>query len=207
MKNKIKKFYKELKEGYNWKMYKVLTILFLASSIIAYIIINNVEIDWEMTFKKMIDLFPSVMEDQTVHERFLFILLNNLQVSFIVTVLGMIPLIILPAWVILSNGAIIGAALGLFKHLGANISKALFIGIIPHGITEVGGLILGVMVAIHLSKDILEYMRKRMDIKEFKKRFKLHVKTYFTIIVPMVIVSALIESYITSYLVEIYGIM
>ena len=60
------------------------------------------------------------------------LLLNNIEASLVGVVLGFVPFLFLPALVLISNAAVIGAVLSLYSLKGSNVAAVLAAGVLPH---------------------------------------------------------------------------
>ena len=119
-----------------------------------------------------------------------FILLNNLQSSFLSMVLG-IALGIFPIMTAIANGYLLGFVSNLSVQEGG-FSTLLML--LPHGIFEIPAIFLSLGIGLRLGCLIF---RK----KEYK-RFRLHafsaLKVFVLIVVPLLIIAAIIEGVLIS---------
>ena len=119
-------------------------------------------------------------------EMFLFILQNNLSVSFTVLVSGAL-LGFIPILMVLFNGIILGYVSRLLVE--NNIGGSLW-QLLPHGIFELPAAFISAGLGIHLGMFILY----RDSVKELKNRIYNSFNAFLFIVFPLLVIAAIIES-------------
>ncbi|MFC5712867.1 stage II sporulation protein M [Thalassorhabdus alkalitolerans] len=134
---------------------------------------------------------------------FWVIVLNNLQVSFFVLILGFIPVLFLPALSPVITGLSVSVVLAFTQAAGENPLSVFALGILPHGIIEMIGLFLcsaaGIYISLSIAKKIFSPNR---DSIELTLRIGQAFKTYFGVVVPLIIIAALIEGFVTPHFLD-----
>ncbi|WP_027364594.1 stage II sporulation protein M [Desulfotruncus alcoholivorax] len=124
---------------------------------------------------------------------FLYILTRNAIVSFTALVLGIVTYNVWPVMILLMNGVISGFAAKmqalLFNHYTFEI---WLFGLIPHGIPELGALFIACGSSFY-------YRRLRSRGKPVWGRV---VKTYFSVVLPLLVLAALIETFVTPLIIQ-----
>lgn len=128
--------------------------------------------------------------------------LNNWKASAIAVILGFVPFLFLPAFVLLTNCVITG---GVFAAMGGS-GKALLLsiatGILPHGIFEIPALCISIAAGIQLCRFICCKIFDKGKLNGVRAGvfFKNTAKVFLLVVTPMLIAAAVIETYITPVL-------
>lgn len=131
----------------------------------------------------------------------IFIFLNNLRVTLIVWITGLIPFIFIPAIISGINGAVIGAVLKITSEKG-NVFKDIVTSILPHGVFEIPAICIAVAMGISLCVFIVKKIRGKSDAsltKFLKEQFVFFLK----VVLPLLIVAAAIESFVTPLIMNL----
>jgi Uncharacterized membrane protein len=133
------------------------------------------------------------------------LLLNNIEASLVGVVLGFVPFLFLPALVLISNAAVIGAVLSLYSLKGSNVAAVLAAGVLPHGIFEITAVVLSMSMGIYLCYTICSLItgtNKGNKKAVMKKTVADIVRTFLCIVIPLLIAAALIETYVTPLILN-----
>lgn len=154
----------------------------------------------------------SGMIDETGEISTIMLLINNVRATITSTVFGFIPFLFLPAWTILSNGAMTGAAYAMTASSGGDISVPhtmlqMAAGILPHGIFEIPAFLLGASMGVLICRNILcrLVLELRPRVIPWKYMFANIARVYLTIVIPALIIAALIENNITPLVMQFVG--
>lgn len=172
----------------------IITILFLLVTIILPYKFVSEEIVNDVMDRFFKDLGHIFNEDMSINVFSLFF--NNLRASFIMMVIGWIPLLFLPLLTLGINGLIIGIALKMTSLTGINPLKMLVLGIVPHGIFEIPALLISFLLGVFICKNISKRIF-RGDTFYLRDVFLFTIKEFVIKVIPLLIIAAIIESYIT----------
>ncbi|HOW45230.1 MAG TPA: stage II sporulation protein M [Candidatus Aminicenantes bacterium] len=138
--------------------------------------------------------------------RFFFIIVkNNLLVSFISLLLGLIPFLLLPTLSTLRTGYILAA---LIHSAGGGSILTLFAGILPHGIIEIPACIYAACLGVQLSWGGTKNRGRMMTVDSVRKEaansveFSRVLKSYALIVIPSLVLAALVETYLTPLIIS-----
>lgn len=126
--------------------------------------------------------------------------LKNLQSVLYTIGMGFIPFILLSAFSLVINSALLGLFAALYVHNGTSLLVYLA-GILPHGIFELPAIVLGIACGIYICRIITNYVR-------FNKKGTVGpavlnvVRVLVLNIVPLLIVAAIVESYVTPVIMS-----
>lgn len=116
-----------------------------------------------------------------------FIFFSNFKSAFFALFLGMLAVGAFSVFNVLLNGSLLGYVLSL---LWVDSGIAHFWRLLPHGIFEIPALFISWGLGVKLGMFIF----KKNTLQELKKRFENSLKTFFFIVVPLLIIAAIIES-------------
>ena len=155
-------------------------VLFVLSGIIGFIFADRLDF-----IEKILKMLVDKTQGLNAFELVTFIFFNNAQSSFLAIIFGIV-LGIAPAINAVANGTVIGYVLS--KVYDANgISE--FWRLLPHGVFELPAIFISLVLGIRLGMCIFV-----KDVrKEFIKRLVLSLKSFLTIILPLLIIAAIIE--------------
>jgi stage II sporulation protein M len=156
---------------------------------------------WEEIRQKIseqVEFFGGNLEQLKPERIFLVILMNNLSVSLLILILGLVPIVILPPYPIISTFLSVGVLLAYFHIVGGNALDALIKGILPHGMIELTGMLFTSSLGIYLSKSIAKklFSKHRHEI-ELKLVFIQTARSFILVSVPLIVLAAAIEGFIT----------
>ncbi len=140
----------------------------------------------QMLLFQLKERFSALTKDLKEGSLWVIILLNNFEISFLGMALGSL-FGIFPLFLALINGAILGFLLN-FKISKLSWSY-LLAGTLPHGIFELPAVFLALSLGVFLGRAIFK--------PNWLKNFKLALKLYFKICLPLLLLGALVEAYFT----------
>lgn len=149
----------------------------------------------------LIEYIQSVVENANISDgegnfSALRILMNNLRASGPSIIYGFIPFLYLPALPIGMNAAVLGALAAYYQVSGT--SMLLFAaGILPHGIFEIPALLIAFACGLYLCHEMTALILGRQEAANFTTIVFPIVRTYLTIVAPLLIVASVIEACIT----------
>lgn len=126
----------------------------------------------------------------------LFIFLNNALKAFLALILGAF-FGIFPILFLMVNGYVMGIVLVAKIDLGW---KMIFASLLPHGIFELAGVFMACGYGMWLGHKF--YRFTRFDEK-FRPFLAVALKSFFRIVVPILMFAAIIETYLTKNLINL----
>jgi stage II sporulation protein M len=157
--------------------------VFLVFVLIGYFF--PVPVELQEMIKNYIQAIVLETEGMGTFELISFIFLNNLQVSFIGLLFGVV-LGILPIFYSIANGYLLGFVLKLaFEEQGL----CVFLDLIPHGIFELPAVFISLALGLKLGSFAFE-KNKQESLRNF---FLNSMRVFVLIVVPLLIVAAIIE--------------
>ena len=183
----------------------ILSFVFLGVSVLLYFVLLEHQEMVVALFKQFTEAILSkdiLGADGRISSGSLFF--NNLQATTISILLGFMPFLFLPVWVILVNAGSLSVVFAMIKMTGAaSIGKMIIFGILPHGIFELTALFLGISLGFYICKTLCIIVCKSNSGIRLKDELINVLRTYLLIIVPLLIIAALIESYLTPLLINL----
>ena len=140
-------------------------------------------------------------KDMSAGELVIFIFLNNISSVFLGIALGFL-LGILPLMSAILNGYV----LGFVSRLSVDGNGFLSLWrLLPHGIFELTAVFISLGLGLKLGTFIFEKSEKRGGIWKYrfeilKENFIKSLKTFFLIVVPLLIIAAVIEGLLIAFL-------
>ena len=135
------------------------------------------------------------------------LMLNNVFACAQAVGMGIVPLLFMPVFVLLSNSIITGAVLGLsMAEAGMDPIKSIVFGILPHGIFELTGLFLSIALGFYLCKYMTRALFRRKNEQTLLDVLNAVAKAYVTIVLPLIVLASLIECYVTPGLMTWAGL-
>ena len=126
------------------------------------------------------------------------LVLNNVFACAQAVGMGIVPLLFMPVYVLLSNGIMTGAVFGLSAaEAGVDPIRTLVFGILPHGIFELTGLFLSIALGFYLCKYMTRALFRRKNEQTLLDVLNAVAKAYVLIVLPLIFVASLIECYVT----------
>ena len=146
---------KFLKSKILW-IFITLALVFVGFSVLLYFVLLGHQEAVEALFKAFTEAILSkdiLNADGSIASGSLFF--NNLQATTISILLGFMPFLFLPVWVVLINAASLSVVFAMVKMTGAaSVGKMIVFGILPHGIFELTALFLGISLGFYICKTL-----------------------------------------------------
>lgn len=189
-----------MKRYLNKKLTIAVVIVFIISGILGYILTN--QLMTEDFVENLIENLRYIF-DQEGNISLLPLFLNNVKATSIAIIMGFIPFLYLPFLSSALNGMIIGVVLKFSAFQGQSPVKTFVIGILPHGIFELTAIFLSLSIGVSLSHTLTRGILKKPTptIEDF---LKAAIRTYITVIIPLLAVAAGIETFIVPRLIQIF---
>ncbi len=182
-KNEYKKSWDFIKESKNF--------ILVAFLIFSFFVLIGLFIPTPEPLKEEIFRFiQKIIEktkDMSVRELVIFILLNNIQVSFFGIILGILFGII-PIFLAMLNGYILGFVFSFNKNF-LNILR-----ILPYGIFELPAVFISLGLGIKIGFSILQ--KRKSELREYLIN-SLRVFVFF--VIPLLVIAAIIEGILINY--------
>ncbi|HET8574770.1 MAG TPA: stage II sporulation protein M [Candidatus Paceibacterota bacterium] len=136
------------------------------------------------------------IQDISNAQLFFQIFLHNLSIAAGMFLLG-IFFGIVPIVIIFLNGATIGLfAFVLVQGMGL---KTTLIGLLPHGIFEIPGVLIAAALGMLLGFNVLQHVFGK-NAPAFGKTFWYSFRRFVIFVIPLLLVAAFVESYVTQAL-------
>lgn len=205
--NFIKEQYLQIGEFLKSKIlwiFITLSLVFVGVSVLLYFVLLGHQEAVGALFKAFTEAILSkdiLSADGSIASGSLFF--NNLQATTMSILLGFMPFLFLPVWVILINAGSLSVVFAMVKMTGVvSVGKMIVFGILPHGIFELTALFLGISLGFYICKTLCIIVCKSNSGIRLKEELINVLRTYLLIIVPLLIIAALIESYLTPLLIN-----
>lgn len=150
----------------------------------------------------MADIAQSGVLDENGELGVLPLLGNNLRASLMAAVMGIVPFLFLPIWVLAVNAAVIGALLGMYSAFGGSVFRIVMLGLVPHGIFEIPAILLGVSMGLYLCSSLNKAIRKKPDAPRLEEILPQLARQTVCVLLPLLILAACIETYLTPLLLR-----
>lgn len=146
--------------------------------------------------------FSSILKDLITSESkplmAVKIFLKNVEASFVTLILGLT--VIIPLLIVFTNGFATGLVMHMAYEKGKPITK-ITASLIPHGIFELTAFFLTAALGIKIGLSIISPHGKPR-LKSAAESTKKALKTYITIVIPLLIIAALMETYISTQIIQ-----
>ncbi|MEW5865846.1 MAG: stage II sporulation protein M [Bacillota bacterium] len=126
---------------------------------------------------------------------------NNLKAAGLL-VAGGVAFGLLPMVMVFINGLLVGMVSGDVVRQGFGLFPFILVGILPHGLFEIPGYIIGGTLGVRLGFNILGYSRGRQHGRGIKAVVLDTLLVLAVVVVPLLVVGSLVEVTITRHLVE-----
>ena len=161
---------------------------------------SNTDYMWQIIneFRKSIENMSDISSVQAVQ-----LFMNNTKVAGLCILLGFVPFLFLPALVLASNAAIMGAVAAMYASMGQSVTRMIIFGIMPHGFFELMALFISMAIGIHLCLTVTQRItERRITQGTVIPVIKNAALSFITICVPLLIIAAIIEAFVTGHLIE-----
>lgn len=124
-----------------------------------------------------------------------FIIMNNLQSSFVAALFG-IFFAVIPIGIVVVNGYVLGFVAN--KSVGAQGIFVLW-KLVPHGIFEIPAIMISVALGIKLGMFLFTYHGKN-QAREYWKWVLNSVRVFVFIVIPLLVIAGIIEGLLISWM-------
>ncbi|MEK6888533.1 MAG: stage II sporulation protein M [Nanoarchaeota archaeon] len=159
--------------------------LFILSGVIGFVFADKFDF-----IEKILKMLVDRTEGLNTFELITFIFFNNAQSSFLAIIFGIV-LGIAPAVNAIANGTVIGYVLSKVYYFSG---ASEFWRLLPHGIFELPAIFISLGLGMKLGMCIFAKDAR----KEFVRRLVLSLKSFLTIILPLLIIAAIIEGFLIT---------
>lgn len=180
-------------------IFTVITVFFGASYY------KNAELAKELLEVYLPQLEEMIQEDGSID--WIKLMLNNIFACAQAVGMGIVPLLFLPVFVLMSNAIMTGAIFGLgVAEAGADPIKSLVFGILPHGIFELTGLFISIALGFYLCRYMTRRLFRRPQEGTLLDILNAVAKIYVTVVLPLLIVASAIECFVTPEIMAWAGL-
>lgn len=141
------------------------------------------------------------MADSSGFDLYLLIFVNNVRAGGITILTGLIPFLFIPVFSFISNVMILGVVGAVFQINGIGLLP-FFAGILPHGVLEIPGLVLGTILGIHICQKLTKVILRRAVPGEFKQAVFGALRIFLLWMVPLFAIASAIETFLTPFLLN-----
>ncbi len=186
MKNKLKQLKRTYKESWKYIKESKRYIFTITSVFLIFILIGII---FPTIFaEKLFELIKEMLlmfEGKNLPETISLIFLNNARASLFSILLGIV-FGVLPLISAVFNGYLIG-----FVINKVTTEEGLFVlwRLLPHGVFELPAVLISMGLGLRIGLELF----KKNPGKKLKRNFNESMKTFFTIILPLLIIAAIIE--------------
>ena len=205
--NFIKRQYKEswqfFKNHLKWIFLGVALFFVLFIVLTGLYFVNNIDQVYEI-----IDAFRESLKDIDLDSSSgtaSGVFLNNLRACAMGWVLGFIPFLFLPAFILLANATIMGALSGVYALNGMSVAKMYIFGIMPHGIFELPAIFLSIAMGLYTCYSlVIRICEAKYHRGQVKYAAVNCLRLYLCFVFPLLIVAGFIEGFITPKLIDAF---
>lgn len=126
---------------------------------------------------------------------------NNLKAAALL-VAGGVVFGVLPMAMVFVNGLVVGMVSGDAVRQGFGLLPFVLVGVLPHGLFEIPGYIIGGTLGIRLGLNVLGYSRGRQHGRGLRAIVLDTLLVLVAAVVPLLVVGSIVEVTITRHLVE-----
>jgi uncharacterized membrane protein SpoIIM required for sporulation len=165
---------------------------------------NTVQVaPWEYSDETLLNNLRDLWETASRDPAFIGLALGqNMRVLALAFILGLFTFGVLSTIIVIFPFAILGY---IFGNIAANgISMWPFVmAVIPHGIAEIPAILIAAALIMHAGSAVTGEMDKLTVGEVWLRAIGDAVKTYFAIVVPLLIIAATLEVMVTPRMVEL----
>ncbi|MEW6228917.1 MAG: stage II sporulation protein M [Bacillota bacterium] len=180
------------------------TVLFATGAAFGFLTFRRSPVDSSRLFLLLDEKFgpmTEVMSRLDVTGMAGLVFWNNLKAAGLL-VAGGVAFGLLPMVMVFINGLLVGMVSGDVVRQGFGLFPFILVGILPHGLFEIPGYIIGGTLGVRLGFNILGYRRGRQHGRGIKVVVLDTLLVLAVVVVPLLVVGSLVEVTITRYLVE-----
>jgi uncharacterized membrane protein SpoIIM required for sporulation/ABC-type transport system involved in multi-copper enzyme maturation permease subunit len=126
-----------------------------------------------------------------------FLFMNNTRAVAVIFFAGLVSFGVLGILIYMVNIGLIGGLFALFELLGMQPLPIFLAGIVPHGIFEIPGLMIGSAVVLYMGASLVTPQTGKSMGEVILELFADWVKIFLGVVVPLLAIAAVIEAYIT----------
>ncbi|EPY6469276.1 stage II sporulation protein M [Clostridium sporogenes] len=190
-------------KSFNFEEFKIFNKKLLNDFIVMLVLFFFIVIVTELMFKynpsyvnNIIKNLSNTMKiNDNVKKEFIDIFFNNVKVSIVSIIIGVIPYIYLSFITPIVNAWVIGLVLANAKIMKQNVLLTLLLGILPHGVFEITAFLYASSIGVYLTKNISNYTANKYEF--FKKVVPNILIAFLFIIIPLLFISTFIEVFIS----------
>ncbi len=131
------------------------------------------------------------------HISALAIFANNIRVTFLIFLGGIVSFSVLGVMTYLINIGLIGTVLGIFKLIGVSPTLLFLAGLLPHGIFEIPALMFASAIVLRIGAVLVTPQIGKSMGQVILELAADWVKVFFGVVIPLLAIAALVEAYIT----------
>lgn len=180
------------------------SILFVTGVVFGYVAFRRHPVDSSWLFFLLDQKFgPMARAMSAMHVTGMagMVFWNNLKAAGLL-VAGGVAFGVLPMIMVFLNGLLVGMVSGDVARQGFGLVPFILIGILPHGMFEIPGYIIGGTLGIRLGFNILGYQRGRQQGRGIKAVILDTLLVLAVVVVPLLMAGSLVEVTVTRHLVE-----
>lgn len=190
-------------KSFNFEEFKIFNKKLLNDFIVMLVLFFFIVIVTELMFKynpsyvnNIIKNLSNTMKiNDNVKKEFIDIFFNNVKVSIVSIIIGVIPYIYLSFITPIVNAWVIGLVLANAKIMKQNVLLTLLLGILPHAVFEITAFLYASSIGVYLTKNISNYTANKYEF--FKKVVPNILIAFLFIIIPLLFISTFIEVFIS----------
>ncbi len=187
-----------------WKKFLIVLGLFLALSVGTAVIMAGQPEQAEQIIQTMQESMSHVIDEEG-NIRLFELFINNLSVAGLGVIFGFVPFICFPLYVVLTNSVVMGVMFGYYAAIASQLPfspwKLMTVGILPHGIFELGAIFMSIALGLDLCMKVSKKILGRGE-KSLKEELTDVGWAFVLWIVPLLLLAAVIECYLTPMLMN-----
>jgi len=217
---KLKKFcskeWNRFKEEYLKIFILVLIIFIVAAFLSHFLLVKHPDQAQKSFFNLAKMLSKKIPVEATIFKKCLLIFYSNSRASLFAILFGFIPFLFFPILSPLLNGSSMGIITSILYIKKLKVLPNLVLAVAPHGIFELPAIFyansLGIFLSLQVTKKIL-YQNHGQDLlrgtieektEPLLPVLKRILKTWLSVIVPLLFMAAVTETFVTPILAEIF---
>lgn len=127
---------------------------------------------------------------------------NNVVAALLSMLYGLIPFLPLGALSIGTNALLLGVFAAIYQQQGLGLGVYL-LGILPHGIFELTGLILACAMGLLLCRTGTDRLLRSKEALPLWPRLLDCLRAFLLLVAPLLLLAALVEAYVTPLLIDL----
>lgn len=131
-----------------------------------------------------------------------FIFVNNVRVTFLIMLAGLVSFSVLGMVTYLINVGLIGGVLGVFKLVGYSPAVLFAAGLLPHGIFEIPALMLSGAIVLRIGAVLVTPQTEKSMGQVVIELLADWTKVFLGVVIPLLIIAAVVEAYVTPLILS-----